>query len=640
MIKLWKRLGTAILLCAFLLIQQSAYGQLVSDTLQFEEIEVVATRISQPRDYQPTHIELIDSSRLSLLQSLSVAEVLSAESSLFIKGNGPGGLATASQRGLSAEQIQVLWEGIPINSPMLGQTDLSLLPASFFSDIQVSSGVPSTAFGGGGLSGALYLSSDWESGSHISLRQSAGSYGQRKTMLNANYKNNGWLFSVRGLRDYASNDYKYFNRAYNEVRRREHNRSKRYGLMATIGKDYSNKQWKSTLWIADSDNEISGNVLKTNSQASQTDRSVRWLSTYKHRWAKTEINVKNYLEREALNYFDPQIGTRSFSTTRRWLMSADIKHSLNKHLLLKGEISGEFIGAETNNYSSLKTRQQFSLLANPEIMLLDEVLRVYPALRLDNYSDFGTELSPSLGINYELVTNRLFLRGQLSRDFNPPTFNGLYWNPGGNPDLKAEYSKSGEAGLIIKPLLPVRTSFELTAYYYDIKNGIRWNPNAGGIYEPTNIAHAVSKGVEIQVDNYLQWSPNWSLHIKQNAALNRTEIVEPRSADDAAVGKQLRYTPQWKYNGSLNISRGLVALLLQYRWISRRYVTDTEDINNSLDPYGVFDARLQWQRKIGDIDIQAIAAINNIFGKDYEIIQWYAQPRQNLNFTLTATYQF
>src|SRR5699024_10857880 len=112
----------------------------------------------------------------SLLGMQSVGEVLTAHSSIHIKEYGPGGMATASQRGLSSEQIQVLWEGIPINSSTLGQTDLSLLPASFFSDIQVSSGTPSTAFGGGSLSGALYLGSDWKGGNFIKTEQGIGSY--------------------------------------------------------------------------------------------------------------------------------------------------------------------------------------------------------------------------------------------------------------------------------------------------------------------------------------------------------------------------------------------------------------------------------------------------------------------------------
>src|SRR5699024_10748664 len=454
-------------------------------------------------------------------------------------------------------------------------------------------------------------------------------------------KSNGWLVAVRGLYDYADNDYSYYNRAYGEVQRRQHNRTKRYNMMATVGREESNGRWKSTFWLADSKNQIAGSVLASNSKARQDDKSARWLSSYRHNWTDTELEIKNYLGRNALNYFDPEIDTRSFTTTRRWLVSSNIKHSLNSHIMLKGEVSGELTGVETNNYSSLKTRQQFSALTNPEIVLLNQRLRLYPALRLDAYSDFGTVLSPSLGVNYELLADRLFVRGQLSRDFNPPTFNALYWGQGGNPDLKAEYSRGAEAGLTIKPHLWLGfENIRLTAYYNDIENGIRWHPNAGGVFTPSNISQMLGRGAEAQTEHrwYLPYSTQ--LQLNQSLSFNRTEITERRSANDAAVGSQVRYVPQWKYNGSLTLRKGIATALLQYRWVSRRYVTETEDMNSSLDPYGVVDARLQLQKQVGDIALKARAGINNILGEDYEIIQWYAMPQRNYTFSLTATYQF
>jgi len=641
MSKLWTWFGATIIFCAFFITYQPACGQTIADTLEFEEIEVVATRIQQPLSYQPTNVEVVDSSRLSLLGMQSVGEVLTAHSSIHIKEYGPGGMATASQRGLSSEQIQVLWEGIPINSSTLGQTDLSLLPASFFSDIQVSSGTPSTAFGGGSLSGALYLGSDWKGGNFIKTEQGIGSYGHWQSSLQGRYQSNGWLVSVRGLYDYADNDYSYYNRAYNEDRKRQHNRTKRYNMMATVGKVQDDSRWKSTFWLAGSDNQIPGSVLKTNSQARQVDKSARWLSTYRHNWTNTEWKLKNYLSRTALNYFDPEIDTRSFTTTRRWLVSSDLKHSFNDHLLLKGELSGELTGVDTPNYNSLKTRQQFSVLTNPEIILFNRRLRLYPALRLDAYNDFGTVLSPSLGANYELIANDLFLRGQLSRDFNPPTFNALYWGQGGNPNLKAEYSRSAEVGLTVKPHLWLGfESIKVTAYYNNIENGIRWHPNAGGVFTPSNVSRMLGRGVETQTEHQWYLPYHMQLQLSQSLSFNRTEVSDRRSTNDAAVGSQVRYVPQWKYNGALALRKGIFTALLRYRWISRRYVTETEDMNSSLDPYGVVDARLQLQKKFQNVVVEARAGMNNILSEDYEILQWYAMPQRNYTFSLTATYQF
>ncbi|SHE39066.1 Outer membrane cobalamin receptor protein [Fodinibius roseus] len=639
-----KQISVAVLCCIALFVYAcqpaQAQTQTIADTLELEEVEVVATRIDQPMKYQPTAVEVIDSTRLSLLHAQSIGDILASQSSLFIKNNGPGGMATASQRGLSSEQIQVLWEGIPINSPTIGQTDLSLLPTSFFSNIQVSSGTPSTAFGGGSLSGALYLSSDWEESRHFSARQCGGSFGQWQSSLQGGYTTEDLQVSIRGLYDYAENDFEYYNRGYDRVEKRQHNRSERYNMMASVGEKTGAGEWKSVFWAADSDNQIPGNILNTNSRARQEDQAVRWLSTYRHSWGDTELELKNFLGRSALNYFDRGINTRSFTTTRRWLISSNIKHTLSEYVELKGELSGELTGVETNNYNSLKTRQQFSALTNPEVTFFDRRLRLYPALRLDVYSDFGTVLSPSLGVNYELLTNRLFVRGQLSRDFNPPTFNALYWGQGGNPDLKAERSNSAEAGVTLTPRRFLGlSSVKLTGYYSEIDHGIRWFPGNDGIYIPSNVEQLTTQGIEAYIKNSFLMPGNWHLQLDQSGSLNRTEITEPRFDGDAAVGHQVRYVPQWKYKASLSVDKGIARVLLQYRWVGRRYTTDTEDFSSSLDPYQVLDATLQLRRRYGDITFKARAGIKNLLDRNYEIIQWYAMPQRNVTFSLTATYQ-
>jgi iron complex outermembrane receptor protein len=641
MSKLCSRYTTALISCVLFLTYNITYAQTVSDTLQLDEIEVVATRIQQPLHLQPTNIHVIDSTRLELLESLSVAEMLASQSSLVIKEYGPGGLAIASQRGLSSEQIQVLWEGIPINTPMQGQVDLSLLPTQFFSDIQVSSGTPSTAFGGGSLSGALYLGSDWQGPSYLSVKQEGGSFGQWQSSLQGRYQENGLLVSVKSLYDYAKNDFKYYNRAYNRFEKREHNRSERSNVMASVGKKGNNGRWKTTFWWGNSDNHLPGSILSSNSRARREDKTVRWLSSYHRQLGKAEWSVKNYLSRLGLNYFDPATGTQSFSTTRRWMVSSNVSYPVKQNILLKGEISGELTGVETNNYTSDKYRQQFSILTNPELVFWDQQLRIYPALRLDVYSDFGSVVSPSLGINYELIPYRMYVRGQLSRDFNPPTFNALYWGQSGNPNLKAERSNGSEIGIKVTPGTRLGiTSLDLTAYVTRVDNGIRWYPNNNGVYVPQNVQQVTTKGIEAQLKNRFIFGQSWQLNFNQQATLTRSEISEARFPGDEAVGNQARYIPQWKYNGSLKLRKGIGTALLQYRWVSRRYVTEEESRSSSLDPYQVLDARIQLQKQVGGIDVTARAGINNILNENYEVVQWYAMPQRNFTFSITATYQF
>ncbi len=610
------------------------------DTVELDEITVVATRIQQPIEHQPTNIEFIDSARIAMLWDQNIGQLLSSQSSLFIKESGPGALANVSQRGLSSEQVQILWEGIPINNVMVGQTDLSLLPGGMFSDVQVSSGTPSSAFGGGSLSGALYLSSDLKGKNHLSLQQQVGSYGQWQTMLDGQYQAGRWRVGIRSFVERSENDYEYYNRAYNREEQRQHNRSEKENIMATIARETDSGQIKSMLWFSDSDNQIPGTIINETSEARQKDQALRWLSNYETKLGKTKVSVTNYLDRVELNYFDPEINTRSFSTYRRWMVSADLSLASSANVLWKGEISGALTGVKTNNYLSDHLRRQLSILANPEFTIFNQRLRIYPALRLDAYNDFGTVLSPSLGLNYELLSDAVFLRGQLSRDYNPPTFNALYWGEGGNPNLEPERSKSAEAGMTVTPDAASFSSIKLTAFYSLIDQGIRWYPGNNGVYSPSNVEQIITQGIEANLTNQLGLPGDIRLQLNQSASVTDTRITEPRFSGDAAVGHQMRYVPKWKYNASLSIQKGIANALVQYRWVGRRYTTDTEDIGNSLDPYQVVDATLEVRKEYLGLQFKARAGVRNLLNEDYEVVQWYAMPQRNFTFSLTATYQF
>lgn len=633
------RIPAACLAAALLSSLPVSYGQDIADTLQMEEVTVSATRIDAPQKLQPVFVNVVDSARLALWKGEDIGTLLAMESSLFIKSHGPGGFANASQRGLSPEQLQVLWEGIPINHSMLGLTDLSLLPSSFFSSVQVSSGVPSSSFGGG-LSGGLYLGSDFSGENRVSLTSSAGSFGRYGGGLQAAADTGPWTVSLRSRVARHENDFEYYNRATRQLERRRHNRQEQDDLLASVGYESGPHQLQTRFWLSGSENEIPGSILKNDSRSWQNDQALRWLTSYRTRVGELEITAKNYVDRVELDYLDDDIDVQSHSTTRRWIASSAFRYEWRPQVNLKGEVSGGITGVRTNNYAGDRQRRRLSALINPELQLDGRRLRLYPALRLDSYSDFGTVVSPSLGVNYELAYDRLYLRGQLSRDFNPPTFNALYWAPGGNPELAPERSRSVEAGLIATPEAALLQRLNVTAYYNRVHNGIRWYPDRSGTYTPSNIEDIRSQGIELTTRSRLRLAGDAILKLTQRGAWTQTEITEARFEGDAAVGHQMRYVPRWSYNASLMIERGAVALLGHYGWTGRRYVTDTEDPAQSLDPYHKVDATLRAAYGWGALRIAGKLRAANLLNTDYEVIQWYAMPRRHYQMHLTVTYHY
>ena len=71
--------------------------------------------------------------------------------------NSAGNLATLSIRGSNANQTQLFWNGIPVNSATLGLSDMSLFPVDFINTISIMKGGASLSNGSGGIGGAVCL---------------------------------------------------------------------------------------------------------------------------------------------------------------------------------------------------------------------------------------------------------------------------------------------------------------------------------------------------------------------------------------------------------------------------------------------------------------------------------------------------
>ena len=72
--------------------------------------------------------ELIQlSDTLIARNSVSLTEVLNFNTTIYFKENGYGMVSSPSFRGTNASQTAVIWNGIPINSNLNGQTDFNTI---------------------------------------------------------------------------------------------------------------------------------------------------------------------------------------------------------------------------------------------------------------------------------------------------------------------------------------------------------------------------------------------------------------------------------------------------------------------------------------------------------------------------------
>lgn len=145
--------------------------------------------------------------------ALSMADILTFNSSVFVKSYGRATLSTVAFRGTSPSHTQVIWNGMRINNPMLGMTDFSTIPSYFIDQASLLHGTSSVNETGGGLGGLVKLGTvpQVADGFNAQYVQGIGSFKTFDEFARFTYGNEQWQVSTRAVYSSSPNDYKYTN---------------------------------------------------------------------------------------------------------------------------------------------------------------------------------------------------------------------------------------------------------------------------------------------------------------------------------------------------------------------------------------------------------------------------------------------
>ncbi|HEY5825102.1 MAG TPA: Plug domain-containing protein, partial [Cyclobacteriaceae bacterium] len=193
------------LLVAYMLTLAPALALAQTDTVYLDEVKVLGIPLSR---YTPG--SKIQSMKAE--QGITLVDALSNESPLYFKTYGNGQLATVSFRGTSASHTAVLWNGMNVNSPTLGQTDFSLWPAFLLEEISLQYGAGSSLYGTDALGGSVLLNqtqSKFEKGRQLEFRQEAGSFGHWLSGIKTTFSSGKLEFRSKAFYRSIENDFKY-----------------------------------------------------------------------------------------------------------------------------------------------------------------------------------------------------------------------------------------------------------------------------------------------------------------------------------------------------------------------------------------------------------------------------------------------
>ncbi|MBQ8438403.1 MAG: TonB-dependent receptor [Alistipes sp.] len=652
----------------------------VRRNIAIKEVTVFGQRPMKDIGVQRTRI---DSAVLKENVSLSMADVLAFNSSIFVKSYGRATLSTVAFRGTSPSHTQVTWNGMKINSPMLGMTDFSMIPSYFIDDASLLHGTSSVNETGGGLGGAVRLSTRPAQADGFGLQyvQGVGSFKTFDEFLRLTYGDDHWQLSTRAVYSSSPNDYKYRNRDKKEniyddemniigsYYPTERNRSGSYKDLHLLREVYYNTgrgdRFGLNAWYINSNRELQ--MLTTDyGEASdfdnrQREHTFRGVLSWDHLRSDWKLATKaGYIHTwSAYDYErDPGNGVMQTMTRSRsrintiyaqadgeyyldkWLFTASVTahqhmvESRDKNIILQ-QGNKAVVGYDTN-------RMELSSSLSAKWRPSDRV-GVSAVLREELFGDTFSPLIPALFVD-GVISERgnIMAKASLSRNYRFPTLNDLYFLPGGNPDLKPERGWTYDVGLSFAVGREGVYSLSGSASWFDsyVSDWILWLPTTKGFFSPRNVKDVHAYGVELQSSLDVALSPSVQLSLDGTYSWTPSRNEgEPMSPADKSVGKQLPYVPEHTATVTGRLTWRTWSLLYKWNYYSERYTMSSNDLSLSgrLPTYYMNNITLEKGFSLPWADLSLKCAINNLFDEEYLSVLSRPMPGINYEFFLGIT---
>ncbi len=592
------------LLAAVLLSLTNYYC--LAEEVDLDEIVVTASRAEESYKSTARVMDIITSEDIQSSQAQDLSSVLNQLSSVEISNyGGIGATKTIKMRGSSASQVLVLVDGRPINNPRDGEVDLSTIPIENIDKIEVMRGPASSLYGSSAMGGTIQIltKNPPQTGSSTEIKSSFGTFRTYQERLSHGQKIGKFSYLFCG--DYESSEGFRENSAFD---------SKDFSVK--MGYDISDNQTvKINTGFYTSSAGTPGPINSVDLDDKQKDQKnfidLNWQLSLDE---LTKASVKIYNNYDRLKFIEDSSTNYTHATQSRGL---DIQFDKRFSDFYKAVSGINYVLNLNNSTSTAKHKYSvFAWYIDNEFNISDN-FRADAGLRLDDYSNFGLEASPSLGVSYNIgEKNRL--HGLVSRSFRAPTFNDLYWPNEvwavGNPNLKPEKGTSGEIGItsnINKYLQTDLTYFN--SYYKDL---IQWADNGSGVWTPSNVASAVINGIEFENRIFLSESVEVNLGYTY------------QSAKDDKTHKFLIYQPKHKVDFSIKHHDIFgCTVTLRGDWNGLKY----HNASNTTKLDGIFTLGFSASRKINSW-ITFYMNIDNALNKKYQSVLNYPAP----GFDLTS----
>ena len=563
--------------------------------------------------------------RLNLAGNL--ADLFFHSAAVNLRVNSPGNLSSLSFRGLSGVHTRVAWHGLNINAPGQGLTDLSSIRQSLFNNVSLrSDAYPSSVLN-------LDNKVEWND-KYLTVLFGLESFEGRNYALTYHVGNTD--FYSRTHFDYAKAENSYPFRDNTVVggvlQNRTNSQHRIWNLQQDVGLVNVGRSSKNThsfhLWLTGYDRNIPGSLDKPSTMANQIDNSVR--IAYKWQLDQSDLKwttVLGYL-RDRLKFSDllsdmesgEQTPIETDYTQRRIHLDSKFKYTLEDYAFYGG-IELRTMNVESNNYGVLTPESA--------IAFQGKVQRNWKRARL-NWS-FKQEFSSiftfpfNSNLGYDQYFNNGRIWASIKRIGRAPNYDDLFFNPGGNPELRPENGWSYELGYEWQP----RESSSLSAHVYrnEINDWIQWVPaDTLFNFSPVNYSRVLVNGVRIDY-SASHTKGGIDLITKASLSIQNSENRQTGMADFDKL--QLPQSPNIILNTTLAIQERRSTFGYRSRYVSEQYADElnTQVIAHSFVHDLFFTTAFAYRFRLN-------IRVNNITNLTYFTTNSYPMFGRNFGFEL------
>jgi len=614
-----------ILLC---LVDGNIHFAQISDTLN----SVTITKAVLLNPSKGNSLLEFDSLVLQDYNHQELSSLLSNQAGLFVKNSGPNSLATISIRGLSASHTRLFWNNISISSPTLGLSDLSLLPINFFDQVNINMGGSTIIDGSGAMGGSINLtnSASKKLNGHkfgIGLSYNPILDNQSKSLSHA-WRKSKFEIQTKAILQNAKNEYPYLDQNTGGNRLRENGSLNRIGFSQNVFFNFNRFTEISFKGMyLKNEKFLSPPIGVTNNFQSQSDVNVRGvvsLTKNKRGWYH---GVGLSLTKDDSRYLDPTVFIDSKFKINGIYAYHHLGYEWKKGLIVGTKINLENNAVKSSGFANEISQKRASILGTINYSSESGFGTLF-SLRNEMEKGRSDNFSPSLAMYYYPMKSRVVkIKSNINRKVRIPTLNDLYWEEGGNINLRDETSVSGEFGIEYN-----KGNFSGSVIYYgsNTDDWIQWIPMTNSIWSPINIKKVNAQGVEIAFTN-INISANF-LKTKVSAQYRYGKTINKESNDinENLWGKDLIFSPRHQFALNVSVSRNQWRLSYNQKITSKVFL---DPLNTSYLPYTApASVTLGMKNPLDEKSSFDFALkCDNVFDEDYQVQANHPMPGRNIS---------